>query len=106
MPTYEYTCGKCGHTFEQFQSITAKALRKCPACDKAALKRLIGSGAGIIFKGSGFYQTDYRSDHYLKAQKNETAPTDKAADKKPEIKSKAKDSKPASPAKSKSSSQD
>ena len=64
MPTYEYACEKCGHKFEEFQSITANSLRKCPECGKMALKRLIGAGAGIIFKGSGFYQTDYRSDSY------------------------------------------
>lgn len=61
MPTYEYECAnaKCGHNFEKFQSITAKPLDKCPKCGKK-VKRLIGSGSGIIFKGSGFYATDYR----------------------------------------------
>ena len=67
MPTYEYQCDACGHQFEQFQSITAGALRKCPACGKLKLRRLIGAGAGVIFKGNGFYQTDYRSDSYRKA---------------------------------------
>ena len=67
MPTYDYACEKCGHRFDEFQSITAKPLRKCPECGKMALKRLIGAGAGIIFKGSGFYQTDYRSDSYKNA---------------------------------------
>ncbi len=67
MPTYAYACGKCEHEFEEFQSITARPLRKCPACGKAALKRLLGTGAGIIFKGSGFYETDYRSESYKKA---------------------------------------
>ncbi len=71
MPTYDYACEKCGHTFEEFQSITAKSLRKCPACGKMALKRLIGAGAGIIFKGSGFYETDYRSDSYKSAATKE-----------------------------------
>jgi len=65
MPTYEYECKKCKRTFEEFQSIMAKPLQKCPKC-KGEVRRLIGRGAGIIFKGSGFYQTDYRSDHYLK----------------------------------------
>ena len=69
MPTYEYLCENCGHTFEQFQSITAKPLKKCPDCKKPKLKRLIGTGAGIIFRGSGFYETDYRSDGYKKDQK-------------------------------------
>lgn len=71
MPTYEYKCEGCGHQFEQFQSITARPLRKCPTCKKDRLVRLIGSGAGIIFKGSGFYQTDYRSESYKKGQTSE-----------------------------------
>ena len=61
MPTYEYQCDACGHAFEQFQSITAGALRKCPKCRKSKLRRLLGTGAGVLFKGSGFYATDYRS---------------------------------------------
>jgi len=61
MPTYEYACSKCGHHFEQFQSMRDEPLRKCPKCHKAALKRLIGGGAGLIFKGSGFYITDYKN---------------------------------------------
>ena len=67
MPTYDYECGKCGYTFEKFQSIKAPSIRKCPSCGKLAVRRLIGAGAGIIFKGSGFYQTDYRSESYRKA---------------------------------------
>jgi len=88
MPTYDYACEKCGHGFEQFQSITAAALRKCPKCGKMGLKRLIGTGAGIIFKGSGFYQTDYRSESYKKAQKSEKSCSDSAG------KSKKTESKP------------
>jgi putative FmdB family regulatory protein len=65
MPTYEYECKKCGRTFDVFQSITARPLQKCPTC-KGKIRRLIGRGAGIIFKGSGFYQTDYRSESYKK----------------------------------------
>jgi putative FmdB family regulatory protein len=72
MPTYDYVCKACGHEMEQFQSITAKPLRKCPDCGKATLKRLIGTGAAVIFKGSGFYETDYRSDGYHKAAKADT----------------------------------
>lgn len=71
MPTYNYICEDCGHEFEQFQFITARLLRKCPSCGEKQLKRLIGSGSGIIFKGSGFYQTDYRSKNYKDAQKKE-----------------------------------
>jgi len=59
MPTYEYRCRSCGHRFEEFQSITAGALRKCPKCGRMTLERLIGPGAGVIFKGSGFFATDY-----------------------------------------------
>ncbi|MGP1347919.1 MAG: FmdB family zinc ribbon protein [Phycisphaerales bacterium] len=67
MPTYDYRCTACAHEFEEFQSMSAKPLRKCPACAKNTLERLIGTGAGIIFKGSGFYETDYRSESYKKA---------------------------------------
>ena len=69
MPTYEYECSKCDHEFEAFQSMTAGALKKCPACGKLSLKRLIGTGGAVIFKGSGFYTTDYRSESYQKAAK-------------------------------------
>lgn len=72
MPTYEYKCKNCGHVFEKFQSITKGPIRKCPKCGKRKLKRLIGSGSGIIFRGSGFYQTDYRSDEYKKASEEDT----------------------------------
>ncbi len=64
MPTYDYTCDACGHELEAFQTISAKPLRKCPECGKLKLRRLIGAGAGLIFKGSGFYITDYRSSDY------------------------------------------
>ena len=60
MPTYDYECDACGHKFEHFQSMSSKLLRKCPECAKRKLRRLIGSGAGVIFKGSGFYETDYK----------------------------------------------
>ena len=70
MPTYEYQCQKCGHTFEQFQSIKAEHLQKCvqKGC-RGKVRRLIGAGAGLLFKGSGFYITDYRSEGYKKAAK-------------------------------------
>jgi putative FmdB family regulatory protein len=67
MPTYDYRCKKCDHKWETFQSIKAPATRKCPDCGKQAAERVIGPGAAVIFKGSGFYQTDYRSDAYKKA---------------------------------------
>lgn len=60
MPTYDYKCKACGHTFALFQSMAENPKRKCPACGKMALVRLIGTGSGIIFKGSGFYETDYK----------------------------------------------
>ncbi len=67
MPTYDYRCKKCDHEWELFQSIKANPIRKCPACGKLSAKRVIGAGAGILFRGSGFYQTDYRSESYKKA---------------------------------------
>jgi putative FmdB family regulatory protein len=67
MPTYDYVCDACQHEFELFQSITANAEKKCPECGRSKLRRLIGPGAAIVFKGSGFYKTDYRSESYKKA---------------------------------------
>jgi putative FmdB family regulatory protein len=67
MPTYDYVCDACDHRFELFQSITAPPEKKCPKCGRRKLRRLIGPGAAIVFKGSGFYQTDYRSESYKKA---------------------------------------
>lgn len=74
MPTYEYACSKCEKTFEVFQSMKDKPLTKCPdkAC-KGKVKRLLGTGAGLIFKGSGFYITDYRSEGYKSAAKSDSA---------------------------------
>ena len=69
MPTYDYRCDACDHEFEEFQSMLDKPLKKCPKCKKSKLRRLLGTGAGIIFKGSGFYQTDYRSESYKSAAK-------------------------------------
>jgi putative FmdB family regulatory protein len=81
MPTYEYVCAKCGHEFEKVQSIKDAALTTCPKelCGlkkwgKGKVKRAIGAGAGLIFKGSGFYITDYRSENYKAAAKKDTAP--------------------------------
>jgi putative FmdB family regulatory protein len=76
MPTYEYLCENCDYEFERFQSITARPLRKCPECGKSTLKRLVGTGSGIIFKGSGFYQTDYRTESYKEGEKSEKKAVD------------------------------
>ena len=86
MPTYDYVCDACEHKFEQFQSIKDEALKKCPECKKPKLRRLIGAGAAIVFKGSGFYQTDYRSESYKKraeADKPASSSESKASDSKP-----------------------
>ena len=71
MPTYDYKCNACGHAFELFQSMSAGVKKKCPDCGKLSLERLIGTGAAVLFKGSGFYETDYRSESYKKAAKEE-----------------------------------
>jgi putative FmdB family regulatory protein len=73
MPTYEYVCQKCGHEFEQFQSIKDDPLTKCPACKRGKVVRKIGTGAGLLFKGSGFYITDYRSESYKSGAKSDSA---------------------------------
>ena len=70
MPTYEYECTKCGERFERFQSITEEPIKRCPTC-QGKVRRLIGTGAGIIFKGSGFYATDYRSSSYQSSAQKE-----------------------------------
>jgi len=92
MPTYDYICRQCGHEFELFQSITASPLRKCPKCGKQGLKRLIGTGAGIIFKGSGFYETDYRSENYRTSAANDKPAAEKKSGKKAKSKEAKKDS--------------
>ena len=95
MPTYEYKCNACGHAFERFQPMTAEPIKRCPQCGKAKVKRLLGIGAGLIFKGSGFYTTDYRSESYksdAKADSGGGAPSEASGgDSKPaESKSDAK----------------
>ncbi|MCA9099855.1 MAG: FmdB family zinc ribbon protein [Pirellulales bacterium] len=82
MPTYDYVCDACHHEFELFQSIKDEPKKKCPECKKNKLRRKFGTGAAVVFKGSGFYQTDYRSESYKKAA---------AADKKPTSSSKKSD---------------
>ncbi len=99
MPTYDYVCDACGHEMEMFQRITEDAIKKCPECKKNKFRRLFGTGAAIMFKGSGFYETDYRSESYKKGEK--------AAKKKSESKSESKqESKSESKSDSKSSSSD
>src|SRR5712672_607880 len=75
MPTYEYQCDACGHEFEELQSFSEDPLTKCPSCKKKKLRRLFGTGASIIFKGSGFYETDYRSESYKSGAKAESDAT-------------------------------
>ncbi len=79
MPTYEYRCAACGHEFELFQSMSASVKRKCPECKTLKLERLIGTGAAVIFKGGGFYETDYRSESYNKAAQADKKKQDDAA---------------------------
>ena len=94
MPTYEYECNQCSHRFEQFQSMKAEPIKECPVC-KGETRRLIGSGAGIIFKGSGFYQTDYRSSSYRKkAEADQKKPE---GDKKPDGVTRHPETKPKDP---------
>ena len=71
MPTYEYQCDACDHNFDEFQSISEAPLKECPKCGQPKLRRVFGTGAAILFKGSGFYETDYRSESYKKAAKAE-----------------------------------
>ena len=80
MPTYDYKCENCGHTFEIFQSMKDENLKKCPECGKETLKRLIGAGAGLIFKGSGFYLTDYKNSPQ-KSESSKGTAAEKTSDK-------------------------
>jgi len=92
MPTYEYECRECGHFFEKFQSMTEERIKTCPEC-KGRVDRLFGTGAGIIFKGGGFYETDYRSDSYQKgAQKASSSSAAAKASAKQESSNKKSDS--------------
>jgi putative FmdB family regulatory protein len=74
MPTYEYECEACGHAFEEFQMMSEEPLKKCPKCGKKKLRRLFGTGAALLFKGSGFYETDYRSESYTRAAQADQTP--------------------------------
>ena len=95
MPTYEYQCSACRHRFEKFQSIKAAPIKQCPACGKSKAQRLIGTGAGLIFRGSGFYITDYRSEGYKEKAKSEAGTPSEA---KPSDNGAAKETKPAAKA--------
>lgn len=95
MPTYDYRCNACNHEFELFQSMSEGVKKKCPVCGKLKLERLIGTGSALIFKGSGFYETDYRSKDYTKAKEADSkaaTETKKTEDAKPK---KSDDAKPA-----------
>src|SRR5262245_56139532 len=79
MPTYEYQCDACNHNFDEFQSMSEAPLKKCPKCKKSKLRRLFGTGAAILFKGAGFYETDYRSESYKKAAKSDQEASGKSS---------------------------
>ena len=79
MPTYDYQCESCEHAFELFQSMSAPVKRKCPECGRMTLKRLIGTGSGVLFKGSGFYETDYRSESYKKGKAADSSKDSKSS---------------------------
>jgi putative FmdB family regulatory protein len=86
MPTYDYECRACGAELEIFQSMSESPKRKCPECGKLKLSRKIGTGAGILFRGSGFYETDYRSDSYKKSAEADKPKSETKSEKKPETK--------------------
>jgi putative FmdB family regulatory protein len=80
MPTYEYKCDACGNEFEKFQPMSAEPIKKCPSCGKNKARRLISAGAGLIFKGSGFYITDYRDKGYTDKAKADSGTAEKPAE--------------------------
>ena len=98
MPTYEYVCEACGHEFEKFQSIKAEPEKVCPECGKEQVRRKIGTGAGILFKGGGFYETDYRSSGYKEAAKKDSEAAKPAESKPAETKTESKPAEAPKPA--------
>jgi putative FmdB family regulatory protein len=103
MPTYDYECDGCGHRFELFHAISEEPKKKCPQCKKSRLRRLFGTGAALMFKGSGFYQTDYRSESYKKASEADKKSTSNESSSKSDSTSKS-ESKPEPKAERKSES--
>ena len=95
MPTYDYECDACGHHFDELQSFSDPVLTKCPKCKKKKLRRLFGTGAAVLFKGSGFYETDYRSESYKSGAKAEADASKPATESKSETKSETKSDTPA-----------
>jgi putative FmdB family regulatory protein len=87
MPTYDYECDACDHKFELYQSISAEPEKTCPKCKKKKLRRLIGTGGAVMFKGSGFYQTDYRSESYKKSAASDSKSSGSSTESKGEAKS-------------------
>jgi len=97
MPTYDYECQKCGYEFEAFQQMSAEPLKTCPEC-KGKVQRLIGTGAGLLFKGTGFYETDYRSESYKSGEKKAKDSSSESSAKKEKPKTEKKASSKKSPA--------
>lgn len=93
MPTYDYRCNNCNHEFELFQSMSAGIKKKCPECKKMTLERLIGTGAAVIFKGSGFYETDYRSKSYTSDKEADSKAAKEVSESKPDKKTDSKSEK-------------
>lgn len=93
MPTYDYECDACQHTWEMFQRIVENPIKKCPECGKKKARRLFGTGSAVMFKGSGFYETDYRSDSYKKGEKAAKDSKSKASESKGDSSSKSGDKK-------------
>lgn len=94
MPTYEYECTKCGHRFELFQKMSDPPRKRCPKC-RGRVRRLLGTGAGMLFKGSGFYTTDYRSESYKQQHKKESGASPKKSDEPKPAPKRKSESKPA-----------